>query len=279
MIKYLSQKGEDGFGHQIFGMMSLISLTSNDVKYVPYLHDGKFEHITPEEKIQLKDYIIEFYKKLGFKFPCDYSEYPPKRILSRNRNNFNYDNTKDLDWSNHTHVFDNAWSQIDIGKMVYNYGFYDSINNSKLVESKFDSNYTNIVIHLRGGDGATRFFGTKQNMSILNLIIKKIKSEYPNYMFNFHTNDIIDKNLLIDIQVDRYKVFDKTTNILFTFSQMVHSDILVVGDSSLSIAASYVNKGLVLVPSKLTCADKGDININPIYGNNKSITFENYLSI
>jgi len=61
MIKYISQKGEDGFGHQLLGMMSLISLTSDKIVYVPYLHDGKFEHVDAQEKIELKEYLIKTY--------------------------------------------------------------------------------------------------------------------------------------------------------------------------------------------------------------------------
>ena len=52
-MKYISQKGEDGFGHQVLGMMSIISLCSGELEYVPYLHDGKFEHVSSDEKLEL----------------------------------------------------------------------------------------------------------------------------------------------------------------------------------------------------------------------------------
>jgi hypothetical protein len=277
-MKYISQKGEDGFGHQLLGMMSIISLCSGDMKYIPYLHDGKFEHVSGHEKLQLKSYMIKFYKSLGFEFPCDFSQYPPKRIVSRNRNNFNFEATNDLDWPNHTHVFDNAWSQPDIGRKVFSYNFYESLTNDELIETEFDSNNTNIVIHLRGGDGDTRHFGTRQNMSILNQIICKLKEKYQNYMFHFHTNnETVSDKVLCDIPKERYIVYGKETKVLFSFSHMINCDVLIVGDSSLSIAASYVNKGVIVVPSKLTCAEGKDIDIHPLNGIKKAISFENYL--
>jgi hypothetical protein len=278
-MKYISQKGEDGFGHQLLGMMSIISLCSGDLKYVPYLHDGKFEHVSGDEKIELKSYMIKFYQALGFEFPCDYSKFPPKRVVSRNRNNFNFDATNDLDWPNHTHVFDNAWSQQNIGEKVFNYDFYKSLTNELLFKNNFNMDYTNIVIHLRGGDGDTRHFGTRQNMSILNKLIRNLNEKYSKCMFNFHTNnDTVSDKLLVDISPDNYVIYGKNTHVLFSFSQMINSDVLIVGDSSLSIAASYVNKGVILVPSKLTCAEGKDIDIHPLKGNKNAISFENYIS-
>jgi hypothetical protein len=279
MTRYISQKGEDGFGHQLLGMMSIISLCSTDMIYVPYLHDGKFEHVSGEEKLLLKTYMIKFYQMLGFEIPCDFSQFPPKRVVSRNRNNFNYDVTDDLDWPNHTHVFDNAWSVPGIGKKVFGYEFYKSLTNEHLLKSDFNSDYTNIVIHLRGGDGDTRHFGTRQNMSILNKIIRKLKENYVKCKFNFHTNnETINDSLLVDIPIDRYQIFGKNTPVLFSFSHMINADVLIVGDSSLSIAASYVNKGVVLVPDKLTCAEGKDIDIHPLNGIENAISFKNYLS-
>ena len=278
MTKYISQKGEDGFGHQLLGMMSILCLCDEELKYVPYLHDGKFEHVKGLEKQQLKNYMIKFYSKLGFNYPINFTEYPPKRIVSRTRNNFNFSATTDLDWPNHTHVFDNAWSQPDIGKKVFNYNFYESLTNDELMETSFDINNTNIVIHLRGGDGDTRHFGTRQNMSILNKIIRKLKEKYQNYMFHFHTNnETVSDKVLCDIPKERYIVYGKMTKVLFSFSHMINCDVLIVGDSSLSIAASYVNKGVIVVPSKLTCAEGKDIDIHPLNGIKKAISFENYL--
>ena len=218
MTKYISQKGEDGFGHQILGMMSIICLCSNAMIYVPYLHDGKFEHVSGEEKLALKTYMIKFYQTLGFEFPCNYSQFPPKRIVSRTRNNFNFNATLDLDWSNHTHVFDNAWSVPGIGKKIFEYGFYKNLTNESLLKSEFNDDYTNIVIHLRGGDGDTRHFGTRQNMSILNKIIKKLQYKYSKCKFNFHTNnETINDSLLVDIPYDRYEILEKTRLYYFHF--------------------------------------------------------------
>jgi len=275
MIKYISQKGEDGFGHQLLGMMSLISLTNDKMVYVPYLHDGKFEHVDAQEKIELKEYLIKFYDILGYKYPHDFSRYPPKRVVSRNWNNYNSEKTENLDWKNHTHVFDNAWSEEDIGKKIYNYNFYNSLNNELLLNNNFDSQYTNIVIHLRGGDGDTRHFGTRQNMDKLKRVIEKLKNDYNNYYFHFHTNnDTVSDNILKNI--DRYKVYGKSTKVLFSFSQMLSADILIVGDSSFSIAASYVNKGKIIAPENLTCAQLRDMYLHPIKGRN-AISFEDFL--
>lgn len=280
MIKYISQKGEDGFGHQLLGMMSLISLTSDSIYvYVPYLHHGKFEHVDAQEKIELKEYLVKFYDVLGYKYPHDFSKYPPKKIMPRHLNNYNFEKMKNEDWENHTHVFDNAWTTKDIGKKIYNYNFYNALNNELLLDNNFDSEYTNIVIHLRGGDGSTRKFGTNQidNDSKLNKVIGKLKNDYSNYYFHFHTNNNgVSNNILKYINDGRYKVYGKLTKVLFSFSQMLSADILIVGDSSFSIAASYVNKGKIIVPEITTCAGGGDIDVHPIKGRN-AISFEDFL--
>ena len=59
------------------------------------------------------------------------------------------------------------------------------------------------------------------------------------------------------------------------FSPLSNSFLI---DSILSIAASYVNKGVVLVPDKLTCAEGKDIDIHPLNGIETAISFKNYLS-
>jgi hypothetical protein len=281
MIKYISQKGEDGFGHQLLGMMSLLSLCKGYeyIVYVHYPHDGQFEHVSKEEKIQLKDYIHAFYEALGYIYPCNFQCFPKKRIMERKRNNLNFKSTEDLQWDLYTYVFDNSWSQEGIGKLIYGFGFEPFLKNGKLPSHNFNKDDVNVVIHLRGGDGDGRAFGTKQNMSILNRILEKIYDKHNKAMFYFHTNnDNVNENILKSVSNDRYKVYNKKTPVLDSFSQMINSDILIVGDSSLSIAASYVCKGIVLVPSKLSCAENIDKDIHPLKGISHAISFEKYLS-
>ena len=61
-----------------------------------------------------------------------------------------------------------------------------------------------------------------------------------------------------------YKIYGKETPILQAFSDMIHSDVLLIGDSSLSIAASYLSDNVKYCSSKLTCAEGKDIEINPL---------------
>lgn len=282
MIRYISQKGEDGFGHQLLGMMSLLSLCKGYeyIVYVHYRHSGTFEHVSAEEKIILKDYIHAFYEALGYIYPCNFECFPKKRIMERKRNNMNFKSTEDLEWGHYTYVFDNSWSQQGIGRLVFNYDFEKFLKNKRLPTSKFNNDYYNVVIHLRGGDGDGRAFGTKQNMSILNRIIEKIYLNNDRSFFHFHTNNQdVNENILKSVPDKRYKVYNRNTRVLDSFSQMINSDVLVVGDSSLSIAASYVNKGLVLVPTKLSCAENIDRDIHPLTGIPTAISFEKYLSV
>ena len=288
MIKYISQKGVDGFGHQLLGIMSLISLTSDNIVYVPYLHDGNFEHVDDKEKIELKEYLVKFYDILGYKYPHDFSKYPPKRVMDRNLNNYNSEiignryarskiPTEELDWEKHTHVFDNAWSETDIGKKIYNYNFYNSLNNELLLDNNFNSEYTNIVIHLRGGDVESVHRRPPADINKLNEVIGKLKNDYSNYYFHFHTNNNgVSDNILNYINDNRYKVYGKSTKVLFSLSQMLTADILIVADSTLSIAASYVNKGKIIVPQKLACCKDGDEDLHPIKGRN-AISLEDFL--
>lgn len=277
-VKNISQKGEDGFGHQLLGIMSIISLSNkNDFTYVHYNHSGQFEHVNDEEKLQLKNYIDEFYSCLDYTYPFDFTIFPQQQIMPSNQNNFN--EHMNLEWNKFTYVFDNAWSYKDIGKCVYEYNFTNAIKNKLLPNPEFNRNKYNVVIHLRGGDAAHRGFGTEKNLSILNNVFKKIINTTNASYFYFHTNDYsVNKDLLNDIPNDRYKIYNKFNPLLTSFSQMVNADMLIVGDSALSFCASYVNDGTILVPSRTTCGSDTDIGIHPLTGVKNAITLEEFIN-
>jgi hypothetical protein len=103
-------------------------------------------------------------------------------------------------------------------------------------------------------------------------------SIYLDAKIHIHTNDEnINLNIIKGIDSDNYTIYNKNTPVLFSFSQMIDCDVLIVGDSSLSIAASYVNNGLVLVPSNITCASGRDSDLHPLKGVYNSKSIEKYI--
>ena len=272
MKKYISQKGEDGFGHQILGMMSIIALTKefNEYEYVPYKHDGKFEHVDSDEKEILKMFFGKMYELLGYDLNVDFEKYPTKRIMSRMKNNYNFNEFNNLEWEKYSYVFDNCWSLKNSGNILYKHR--DSLRKSVLNEylpipNKFN-NKVNVVIHIRGGDGSTRQFSERTlNIRNLNSFIRNIENIYSNKCyFHVHTNSngkLRESEIFMGLRGE-YKIYGKEIPILQVFSDMIHSDVLLIGDSSLSIAASYLSENVKYCPSKLTCAEGKDIGINPL---------------
>ena len=308
----ISQHGVDGFGHQILGIMSLLTLTNQEFDdyefvYIPFLHHGKFEHIDSQQKSELKKFIDSFYETLKFKkhdngkfehinlqqkselkkFIDSFYETLKfkkhdnlftKKIMPRHLNNLDGNNAgfvMGLEYSKWTYLFDNAWSTVDIGKMLTKSNICSGFNKL-LVEPHFEEQKMNAVVHLRGGDGATRSSGTKSNLGKLKDVIVKIKRMHSNAHFYIHTNDD-DINMDDVLDANEHDIHYENTNLLFAFSQMCMCNILIVGDSSLTIAASYINPNKIIVPNKLTCADGKNKHINPLYGIERAVDFDEFL--
>ena len=109
----------------------------------------------------------------------------------------------------------------------------------------------NIVVHIRLGDALITGRGesiNNYNKTLLKLIDILI-NKYIDYEYYFHTDGNIDFILdKIQRRNIKYTVSRKNTPILNVISDLIHSKILICGNSGLSKVCSFLgNKELVVI--------------------------------
>ena len=270
----ITQYGTDGFGHQLFGIISLIAATNNteNTEYVPYLFIRQFEHVSTNEGKWLNDYIVEIYKQI---FNYDHKQlkiYHSPRM----HNNFNSSemkNTSDLV------SFDNAFSFSNIGILMQHTCFQHALFNNKLPNPEFQS-AINVVVHIRGGDGSKRKAGSDNTeyIMMLNKVLGKIYSEYSESDLHIYVHSNSNAAKFEEINPAFITYFCGDTQVLFAFSQMLHATILIAGDSSLSLCACYGNKNkLIIFPDQCTCHTGRDAESHPRCVYENSTSFSKYI--
>ena len=274
----ITQIGYDGFGHQLLGILSLISCETKNITYTPIKHHYKFEHLSNEEKNLAGEFINNFLKKY---FNIKELNNSKINIMSRNNNNFCIDTFNYHEYSNYNILgFDNAWSTKNIGQYIKNKDFGKYIL-PLLPSCNFDENYTNIAIHLRAGDGSNRAAGIlninyiQQICSIIDILDKKYHA-----FFHIHTNAITLPDILVNkLKIVNHKIYINI-NILETLSQLCNCKILLLGDSSLSIVSCYMNKHeLILSPDTISVLSGKDVScrVDTLYNN--FFLFSNYINM
>ena len=275
----ITQIGHDGFGHQLLGMLSLISCENENVTYKPIKHHNNFEHLTSEEKNLASDFINKFLKKY-FNIK-DFDNNNKVNVMSRNNNNLCLDTFNYYEDRNNSILgFDNAWSTKNIGQCFKNKDFGKYLL-PLLPPSNFEDKYTNIAIHLRGGDGNNRAAGIS-NINYINQIcnIIDILNKKYNTFFHIHTNAVTLPNILVNkLKIFNHKIYINI-NILETLSQLCNCKILLLGDSSLSILSCYMNKhDLILCPDSISVLNNRDTDcrVEKIYNN--FLMFSKYINM
>lgn len=141
--------------------------------------------------------------------------------------------------------------------------------NNKLPENKLKKN--NIVIHIRGGDAVTCGRGNninKYNNQLLQLL-PILFENYKNYTYYIHSDDNVDfvVNIMKQYNIDHF-TFEKKTNVLEVLSDLIHSEILIMGVSSLSLVCSFLGKHQLII-----CHDECRHSKN-----NKTIKISDFIS-
>lgn len=101
--------------------------------------------------------------------------------MRRHNNNLNLGRISEICKNHDTlYVFDNAWSTPNINNKLLKYDFKNILLNSNLPDPNFSEEQINIVVHLRGGDAASRKGSIcKQDQSKLNDVLVKLQSNNP----------------------------------------------------------------------------------------------------
>lgn len=239
----ICQHGSDGFGHQLEGMLRIISLSLNDK--AEYVYDFKnrytFEHSNFNIDL-LNYYLLNALQTLSQDpsqklVTISIEEKTYKVFLGENRT-FENIIAHDADYSNHIYCYDGVgcgrflpsnFEHIDeVKKSLPQLRNAFVLNNPFLPKPSYDRTKTNIVCHIRLGDAVgTRHLDT----DALFAFIKKKQFDKNNRII-IHSDGNIDS-----LKSDNTILFDRTTDVLQVLSDFIYADVLIMNYSALSIAA------------------------------------------
>jgi hypothetical protein len=249
------QHGSDGLGHQLHGLFSCLILHNvRNYRFSGYdfiKKPFKFQHLSPIEQQQSKLYLsevvelfIQNYEISNRKFNGYIHSHEVYKIPENSDENILYglDNAYYFDRINLTND----------ERVLHSKNICDMAPlfiNKYLPPSLLSEN--NIVVHVRMGDALTTGRGESINnynkslMKLIDILINK----YIDYEYYFHTDGNID--FILDKLAGKnikYTLSEKNTPILNVISDLIHSKILICGNSGLSKVCSFLgNKELVVI--------------------------------
>jgi len=253
MVVAITQFGSDGFGHQLHGLFTCLTLHGiRDYYFDGYMyinHHFSFEHISVDETINVKEYLIECIKQFIKEYkltPINYNNYIFSHEIYHIPQHNNQETLYGLD---NVFFFDKIYPQLNNEEHVK---LVENINTMKhffindyLPPNRLVNN--NIVVHIRLGDAADRFNNQKYISQILELI-ELLNVKYPQHTYYIHTDGNVNfmGEKLSSLNIN-YSIYNKNTTILQVLSDFIHAKIFICGISSLSTAASFLgNKELII---------------------------------
>lgn len=222
-------RGEDGFGSQLFSIIS--GLAYCDKHKIPYKH-------SPIQNIKLlssKNFLNEdLIRSNEFVFS----------II----NNIDISKTEDLDCTIKPFCHDLIYNEGSENYFTEN--FLEKIKSSHTFNFGGDQTRT-ISIHIRRGedifdeDKPYRWIESETYQKLIEFILEK-ESDCKIKIFSWGESGI----RLSDARIE-YHTSDSGGKFMDDFIKMVTSDILIVGSSTFSISAGFLNKNMVLSHTKL----------------------------
>jgi hypothetical protein len=244
--------GADGFGHQLEGILRLISLSLNNKAH--YIYDFKKKYSFDHSNFDINELNLYFLKAMEILYnTSDIVPYKIDNVIYCEGRSFE-EIKKDKNYLNNLYCYDgvgcgnglpnNFEYQDEIKKSLPKLRIAFVLNNSFLPKPSYDITRNNIVCHIRLGD-AVLTNRTLDTQAIFDFIKKKqIENE----------NDIIIHS---DGDVSALKsnntiIYDKETNVLQVLSDFIHAKILVINYSGLSMAAHLLasDDQIVYCPNK-----------------------------
>lgn len=269
MIKYnkwyvepkirIIQYGTDGFGHQMEGMLRLLSLSINNKAIYQYNYNKIYQYEHNNFDIEeLKKYCVKALNYLSNDDEIENTIDVDENIYSiKMKENRTFDEIKanDENWKNTIYFYDGVSSK-DPKKLPPNFesntDFEQSLpklreafvlQNNFLPKPSFDNNYINVCAHIRLGDAVgQRILDNEKIFEVIRLFQKHNK-----YRVIIHTDGDVYKLANINTII-----YDSKTDVLQVLSDFIFADILLINFSSLSIAAHLLgnNNQTVICPEK-----------------------------
>ena len=249
----ICQYGTDGFGHQLEGILTLISLSLNnkaDYQY-NFRKSYTFAHNNIDIKL-LNEYLFNALNILSNNNIEE--ENKDCNIIYNERRKFNTIISDDENYEKIIYFYDGVgcgftlpenFEQIDdLEKSLPKLRNAFVINNKILPKPSYDNKFINVCCHIRLGDAV----GTRvlDNESLYD-VVKYFQNENK-YRIIIHSDGNVDH-----LQNTNTILKDKNTDVLQILSDFINADILIMNYSSLSISAHLLAKDtqFVICPSKV----------------------------
>jgi len=235
----ICQYGTDGFGHQLEGMLRLLSLSINGKANYQYNYKRKyqFEHSNFDIE-KLISYI-----SCGLTYFSNEQEPEQEQSLNicyNEQRNFSEIINTDLDYENNIYFYDgvscniseklppNFESITEIEKSLPQLREAFVIKNKYLPKPSYDNDFINVCCHIRLGDAiGQRILDNEKIYEVIKYFQKKSK-----YRVIIHTDGDVSH-----LKCNNTIIYDSKIDVLQVLSDFIYADILIINYSSLSIAA------------------------------------------
>jgi hypothetical protein len=242
----ICQYGTDGFGHQLEGLLRLISLSLNNKADYQFSFKKffKFEHNNFNLEI-LTQYILTALKNLAGNNYDDTESISDNFNASIESRSFAEIMENDKDFENKVYCYDGIGNGVNLPSTFEN---CDEIKKSipKLREAfveknnylptpSYDNSYINVVCHIRMGDAIGQRILDNEKMFE---VIKRFQNN-ENYRVIVHSDGDVT-----NLSSNNTILNDANTDVLQVLSDFIFADILIINYSSLSIASHLLGNDL-----------------------------------
>ena len=252
----ICQFGTDGFGHQLEGMLRLLSLSINnkaDYQY-DYRKDFKFEHNNFSIE-NLKQYLLKALEIISNNKIISQQEY---NVSFNEQRTFEDIIINDVNYNNTIYLYDGVCSNIP-DKLPPNFESVNEIQkslpklreafvekNKYLPKQSYNNNLINVCCHIRLGDAVGQRILDNYN---LFKVIKYYQKD-TKYNIIIHTDGDVR-----DLESSNTRIYGSETDILQVLSDFIFADILIINYSSLSIAGHLLANDT----QKVICPTNADV--------------------
>jgi len=251
------QGGSDGFGHQLEGMLRLLSLSLNNKADYQYNYNKKytFEH-SNFNVIDLIKYIssaLKILDNLVGKTNNKKSELNYNIIFNEMRT-FDEIISQDINYRKNIYLYDGVGfgnalppnfepkTEVEKTLPILRKAFVEE--NENLPKPSYDNKFINVCVHLRMGDAVgTRVLDNEE----LCKVVKYFQKYNDKYRIIVHSDGNVN-----ELSYENTIINDCKTDVLQILSDFIYADILIMNYSGLSISAHLLAKSqqIVINPNK-----------------------------
>lgn len=249
----ICQHGTDGFGHQLEGMLRVLSVCINNKAQYQYKHKKvfTFEH-SNFNMLTLSNYLLESLRLISTSIVQE--ESTGLKVVMREQRDLSKI-VKEDDYTNTIYLYDGVSSNI-AEELPPNFETNEEMkeslvllrkcfveNNTYLPPKSYDNAYINVCCHIRMGDAiGSRILDNENICSVIKHLQKENK-----YRIIIHSDGDIS-----NLSGNNTILYNKDVDVLNILSDFIFSDILIITYSSLSIAAHLLarEEQIVICPNK-----------------------------